>query len=144
MPMKSKTVWIIVGVIVGAIILCCSATAIYFYPPVFNALHPNSIANKSHKFLTALSQKNFPVAFDLLTFETKDKVGIPDQLPSYIGFKSELESFSKYRSLGLDFNTKEMTEIWKLNFKDGSIQYLWIVFRDEYHDWKIDRFEMHK
>src|SRR6266540_4201232 len=100
MPKKSKTVWIIIGVIAGTIILCCSATAIYFYPPVFNSVHPNSIANKSNSFLTALSQKNFPVAFDLLTFETKDKVGTPDNLPSYIGFKSEIESFSKYRSLG--------------------------------------------
>jgi hypothetical protein len=144
MPKKSKTAWIIVGVVVGTIILCCSATAIYFYPPVFNSLHPDSIANKANNFLMALSQKNFPDAFDLLTFETKDKVETAENLPSYIGFQSELESFSKYRTLGLDFKTKEMTEIWKLHFKDGSVKYLWIVFRDEYHDWKIDRFELHK
>ncbi len=144
MSKKSKTVLIVAGGILLIVLLCCCAVAVYFYPPVFNSLNSNSFTNKSNKFLSAISQKNYSVAFDSLTSELKGKVEKPENLPSYIGFKSAVVSFSYYKSIGLDFQTKEMGEIWKINFEDKSDAYLWIFFKDENHNWNINRFELRK
>jgi len=144
MSKKSKTILIVSGGALLIVLLCCCAITIYFYPPVFNSLNSNSLSNKSNKFLSAISKKNYLVAFDSLTSELKSKVEKPENLPGYIGFKSAVLSFSYYRSIGLDFQTKEMAQIWKINFEDKSDAYLWIFFKDENHNWKIDRFELRK
>jgi hypothetical protein len=144
--MKKALKWGIPSVIVLlvgfiSVIICCVCFGLnipsYLLQTINQKTDPNSVTNIVDKFMEDLVSQDYESAYELFTPELQTNVKEPNNIPSWIGITSKIESYELGALLGDKNNSRYGVGI---VFEDGTKGTFWItcvLIEEKYYISKI-------
>jgi hypothetical protein len=133
----NKTLKTVLISVFATLSVCCVIVAgIILVPGILSTIQMQPVYEITDTFMTDLKAGNYESAITYLSQDTLQKVGNPDNLPSYFGIQKTINTFK--RGISIESTNGERVEVsYGVIYADNTEGAIWLVMVKNSDTWKI-------